>query len=315
MKSCRNYPSGEPEKSLVSAEFQCRISMQDFFQIAPLTPFYPTFFRAHPCRTTTLSLPSTPSLLSSHSTFLAIIVTIMSSQSRYKTAAAILLYQQLRQDADEDYAIANIVLPTIQRGQINSHYARNRKIHRRRSWTTFKDKLTDRQFRLYFRMSKGLFRLLCDEIVGLVGVSEFKSEEFLNEMINSDDPCRRSMMVANVATTGGFISGEIKLAITLRILGGCSPLDMAMLFDTSFGTAYKIFKEVISNWLSHDRFCPIDGVQYCSDDDRMKSVALQFCESSSGIMNGCIGALDGWIVKVQKPLKSDGVNNPQSFYS
>ena len=239
----------------------------------------------------------------------------MSSQSRYKTAAAILLYQQLRQDADEDYAIANIVLPTIQRGQINSHYARNRKIHRRRSWTTFKDKLTDRQFRLYFRMSKGLFQLLCDEIVGLVGVSEFKSEEFLNEMINSDDPCRRSMMVANVATTGGFISGEIKLAITLRILGGCSPLDMAMLFDTSFGTAYKIFKEVISNWLSHDRFCLIDGVQYCSDDDRMKSVALQFCKSSSGIMNGCIGALDGWIVKVQKPLKSDGVNNPQSFYS
>jgi hypothetical protein len=32
-------------------------------------------------------------------------------------------------------------------------------------------------------------------------------------------------------------------------------------------------------------------------------------------MNGCIGALDGWMVKVQKPLKSDGANNPQSFYS
>ena len=32
-------------------------------------------------------------------------------------------------------------------------------------------------------------------------------------------------------------------------------------------------------------------------------------------MNGCIAALDGWILKIQKYTKSDGVNNPQSFYS
>jgi hypothetical protein len=164
-------------------------------------------------------------------------------------------------------------------------------------------------------MSKGLFRLLCDEIVGLIGIGEFKSEEFLNEMMDSDDPRCRRMMVANEATTGGFICGEIKLATTIRILGGCSPMAMAIMFDFSFATAYKIFKHVISNWLSHESFCPIDGVKYCSDDNHMKSVALQFCESSLGIINGCIGALDGWIVKVQKPLKSDGVNNPQSFYS
>ena len=237
------------------------------------------------------------------------------SRSRYKTAAAILLYRQLRHDADEDYAITNIVLPTIRRGKINSHYARNRKIPCRRSWAAFEDKLTDRQFRLFFRMSKGLFRLLCDEIVGLIGIGEFKSEEFLNEMMDSDDPRCRRMMVANEATTGGFICGEIKLATTIRILGGCSPMAMAIMFDFSFATAYKIFKHVISNWLSHESFCPIDGVKYCSDDNHMKSVALQFCESSLGIINGCIGALDGWIVKVQKPLKSDGVNNPQSFYS
>ena len=46
-------------------------------------------------------------------------------------------------------------------------------------------------------MSKELFRLLCDEIVGLVGISEFKSEKYLNEMMNSDDPRRRRMMEAN----------------------------------------------------------------------------------------------------------------------
>ena len=80
-------------------------------------------------------------------------------------------------------------------------------------------------------------------------------------MKNSDDPRHWHMMVANEATTGGFICGEIKLATTLRILGGCSPMDMALLFDTSFATAYKIFKHVISNWLLHESFCPIDGVK------------------------------------------------------
>ena len=32
-------------------------------------------------------------------------------------------------------------------------------------------------------------------------------------------------------------------------------------------------------------------------------------------MNGCIGALDGWIVKINKPTKRDGIANPKSFYS
>ena len=118
------------------------------------------------------------------------------------------------------------------------------------------------------------------------------------------------MLIANEHTTGGFISGEVKLATALRILGGGSPLDMALLFDTSFASAYKI-----ANWLSHELLCPIDGIKYCSNDARMESVALQFCEASTGIMNGCIGALDGWIVKIQKPTKADGVNNLQSFYS
>jgi hypothetical protein len=37
--------------------------------------------------------------------------------------------------------------------------------------------------------------------------------------------------------------------------------------------------------------------------------------SSGGVINGCIRALDGWIVKINKPMKSDGVSNPKSFYS
>ncbi len=47
----------------------------------------------------------------------------------------------------------------------------------------------------------------------------------------------------------------------------------------------------------------------------MKEVALDFARASGGVMNECIGALDGWIVKINKPTKKDGVPNPKSFYS
>ncbi len=47
----------------------------------------------------------------------------------------------------------------------------------------------------------------------------------------------------------------------------------------------------------------------------MQEVALQFSWASRGVINGCIGALDGWIVKVQKPRKKDGMGNAAAFYS
>ncbi len=47
----------------------------------------------------------------------------------------------------------------------------------------------------------------------------------------------------------------------------------------------------------------------------MQEVALQFSQASRGVINGCIGAMDGWIVKVQKPWKGDGVGNAATFYS
>ena len=47
----------------------------------------------------------------------------------------------------------------------------------------------------------------------------------------------------------------------------------------------------------------------------MKLVALQFLAASNGVINGCISAIDGWVVKKQKPSKKDGVMNPHSFYS
>ena len=42
----------------------------------------------------------------------------------------------------------------------------------------------------------------------------------------------------------------------------------------------------------------------------MSDVALDFSRGSKGVINGFIGALDEWIVKIIKPRKSDGIHNP-----
>ena len=74
-------------------------------------------------------------------------------------------------------------------------------------------------------------------------------------------------------------------------------MDMGMIFNITFYHIHKIFKHVIMKWLSHPSFYNINGINYCSDDERMKEVALQFARGSNGVIGGCIGALDGWVVK------------------
>ena len=120
-------------------------------------------------------------------------------------------------------------------------------------------------------------------------------------------------MKAHKATTGGYICGEIKLALTLRLLAGGSYLDLALLFETSSTYLYAILHDVVEKWISY--ITKINGQVYCSDNEAMAAVALQFTHSSNGIINGCIGAIDGWIVKIHRPRISDGVMNPGSFYS
>jgi hypothetical protein len=56
---------------------------------------------------------------------------------------------------------------------------------------------------------------------------------------------------------------------------------------------HKILRYVIHDWLVHDSFYPINGVDYCQDVQQMQEVALKFSWASRGVINGCIGALDG----------------------
>jgi hypothetical protein len=107
------------------------------------------------------------------------------------------------------------------------------------------------------------------------------SEEQLDNIL-SDPHAGRSNNIyfAHAQSTGGVIVGEVKLASTLRILGGGTYMDMAIVLDTSFNHIHKIFKYVVSEWLSHKSFYNINGIDYCCNDDKMAEVALQFSRAS-----------------------------------
>jgi hypothetical protein len=167
-------------------------------------------------------------------------------------------------------------------------------------------------------MSKDCFAQLCNKIIQNVGEHNFRSEEYIHANFGSSTSymSRYSYLVrAARSSIGDFISGEVKLALTLRILSGGTYMDVAFIFNISETYVYQIFFDVIVNWIQDDRLVKINGVEYCKDEERMKEVALDFARASGGVMNGCIGALDGWIVKINKPTKKDGVANPKLFYS
>ena len=97
--------------------------------------------------------------------------------------------------------------------------SRERMWRQRKSWEDFSASLTDWQFRRYFRMSRECYDLLCKKIRAHVGEEEFKSEEYLEDLTKSLAPpdsivtCRlRRLAKAHLNHTGGWISGEVKLA-------------------------------------------------------------------------------------------------------
>jgi hypothetical protein len=57
------------------------------------------------------------------------------------------------------------------------------------------------------------------------------------------------------------------------------------------------------NWICDDRLDDISGVEYCNDEDRMNAVARDFADGSNHLFSGCIGAVDGWIVKIKKTMQ------------
>lgn len=193
-----------------------------------------------------------------------------------------------------------------------------RKLRVRTKWSDFHKLLSSSQFHRYFRMEKSYFKSLCNRIEASVGKDVFLSERFLNGEIGDMQYYRlHKMKHAHEYSTGGFISGEIKVAITLRLLSGASYQDLGLLFVTSYSNIYRIFHYVIENWINNDGVMKIDCYNELSDVEAMKKAAKTFAThgKNEGIFGGIIACLDGWLVKIKCPmLNGDCVKNQGSFF-
>jgi hypothetical protein len=162
-----------------------------------------------------------------------------------------------------------------------------------------------------FRMKKECFNQLCQRIIAAVGERNFKSKHYIDTVLKST-----SIYVAHQSTSGGYISGEVKLALTLRMLAGGSYLDLSLIFHCRDTYVTTIFHEVVNNWICHNDVIPLPNESYFDDITAMRETALGFSEgSNAGILSGCIGALDGWLVKIANPsTKKDGIQNIAGYF-
>ena len=146
-------------------------------------------------------------------------------------------------------------------------------------------------------MTHDYFQLLCSKIISAVGEEAFKSEAYIDAFFKT----KNSMYDAHVETTGGYIAGEVKMAVTLCLLAGCDTLDIAVIFDVSPGHLGIIIYYVLIDWVKQPNLGGINMNKYLNDVHDMASISSGFSKRSDGVLKGAIGAIDGWLVPIHRP--------------
>ena len=196
--------------------------------------------------------------------------------------------------------------------QCLSNSAKNRRVKKRIKWSHVGERISNKQFRRMFRMTRECFSELCSHIKTSIGEREFKSEFYIDTYLaNTDD-----MHIAHEKTCGGYISGETKLGLTLRLLAGGDALDLGVMFDIHPRYCVQIMIYVLSKWILKPKIGTINMYDYLDDQEAMQKVSDGFSRRSNGVFKGGIGALDGWLVRIIRPCWwRDGFKNITAFFS
>ena len=172
----------------------------------------------------------------------------VSNDAQHKVSLAILLHDELGFNYRKKICgLCNIKqLQLSNQRKINSKHRIQRK---RLSWKSFINGINDKFFRKMFRIVEECFKQLCDDIIKYVGIKKFCSKDYLKQLEQGHvgSQRQRARYFALKKINGGMISGEAKVAISLRFLAGGSYLDLAPLYGISFSYSLCIFKNVVSN--------------------------------------------------------------------
>ena len=160
-------------------------------------------------------------------------------------------------------------------------------------------------------MTRDCFDKLCERIISKVGQPKFKSQAYIDNVLDVPIPYstnykQTSIYNAHSKTSSGYISGEIKLAITIRMLAGGDPYDLGVLFDISDKWCRHIFIHVLKEWIIDINLGEMDITSYLTDENELNRVSVGFSKRSNGVLIGAIGAIDGWLVKIKRPSIKKG---------
>ena len=110
------------------------------------------------------------------------------------------------------------------------------------------------------------------------------------------------------------ITPEIVMAIGLRYLSGGKCLDLKNVYGLSLASVYR----VRNMFLDAVNSCPelVSTIRMPETIDEMREVAQGFEQySTSQLIRGCVGCIDGYLATTTKPTMKDSINNPRAFYS
>ena len=83
---------------------------------------------------------------------------------------------------------------------------------------------------------------------------------------------KSSIYNAYSLTAGSYISGEVNLAVILRILAGDAAMYLAAIFDIYSDHYAKIIYEVLTQWIIPSDIGMINMTKYLGDDISMERV-------------------------------------------
>ena len=192
---------------------------------------------------------------------------------------------------------------------LKAHINEQRRLNRslpddkvRVTWESFCSRLSESHFRRMFRMTQNMFKGLCNRIIDCIGSDVFRSEQYLREKTGGEERIGKSPL----------ISGEVKCALSIRMLAGGSYLDLVPLFNVSSGHLYVVLETFLA-WILATFEFPLTRLLRDQNWSALQELAAEFAAKTDGVFYGPFGALDGLAVRIRSPSLKE-VSDPGNYY-
>jgi len=190
-------------------------------------------------------------------------------------------------DDDVDFIIAAcLAARSLKRSRRSPHQ------RKRLDWKAHVKRLhKEGQFERMYRMSYTSFKKLLHLL-----------EPYLQ--VNEGQGSRRT-------SGNGHLTPELILHCLIRYMAGGSHHDIRVLA----GLPKSSFFYCLHRGIDAVNRCPQLSLKFPTEHDDLKKVCLELqAKSSFGVMDGCVGALDGWLCRIKVPMHKD-TSNVTSYFS